>query len=232
VAVAGADLGLTLDGVELPPDRAARGRTGATLGFIGRRSAAGAYLAVDGGLAVRPTLDSRATHVGAGLGPFGGRALRAGDIVPLGEAAERAERPVPRARDADGGARVRVLSGPQDAFFPSSALDVLQRTRFTVTPQSNRMGYRLAGGKVPRLDGREMISDATFTGAIQVPWSGEPILLMADRQTTGGYPQIAVVITADLPRVAQLAPGDWIEFELCSGAAAHAALASIDRRAW
>jgi KipI family sensor histidine kinase inhibitor len=128
--------------------------------------------------------------------------------------------------DSEGGARVRIMRGPQDDFFPETAFDVLQRSRFRVTPQSDRMGYRLDGARIPRLLDREMISDATFTGAIQVPASGEPILLMADRQTTGGYPQIATVITADLPLAAQLAPGDWIEFEVCTRSDALAALAA------
>jgi antagonist of KipI len=123
-----------------------------------------------------------------------------------------------------GGARVRVLPGPQLDKFPAAALDVLQRTRFTVTSQSDRMGYRLVGGTIPRIEDREMISDVTFTGGLQVPPSGDPILLMSDRQTTGGYPQLATVITADLPIAGQLAPGDWIEFEVCTRHQAMSAL--------
>jgi antagonist of KipI len=107
---------------------------------------------------------------------------------------------------------------------------VLQRTRFTISPQSNRMGYRLQGEPVPRLADREMISDAAFTGGIQVPPSGEPIMLMADRQTTGGYPQLAIVITADLPLAAQLAPGDWVEFRVCSRSEALSALVAQEAR--
>jgi antagonist of KipI len=133
-----------------------------------------------------------------------------------------------------GGARLRVLAGPQDDLFEPDALTRLEHARFTVTPQSNRMGYRLAGGErsFRRTDDGEMISDATFTGAVQIPPSGDPILLLSDRQTTGGYPQIATVITADLPVAAQLAPGDWVEFQLCTRADALAALeaqeASLD----
>jgi antagonist of KipI len=123
-----------------------------------------------------------------------------------------------------GGARLRVLPGPQEDFFPEPALVLLERTRFIVTPQSNRMGYRLSGVALPRIPNREMISDAAFAGGVQVPPSGEPILLMSDRQTTGGYPQIAIVITADLPLAGQLAPGDWVEFVRCSRAEAIAAL--------
>jgi antagonist of KipI len=123
---------------------------------------------------------------------------------------------------------LRVLPGPQDDVFPPAALELLESTRFLVTPRSDRIGYRLSGGVLPRLAGPEMISDATFTGAIQVPPSGEPILLMHDRQTTGGYPQLATVITADLPLAAQLAPGDWVEFRRCTMADALAALAVQD----
>ena len=117
-----------------------------------------------------------------------------------------------------------MLAGPQDDAFEADALERLQRTRFVVSPQSNRMAYRLSGASLQREAGEEMISDAAFFGGIQVPPSGEPILLMADRQTTGGYPQIATVISADLPLAAQLAPGDWIEFTVCTHREAMAAL--------
>jgi len=118
-----------------------------------------------------------------------------------------------------------VLPGPQAEWFDGSALDRLERTRYVISRQSDRMGYRLTGPtETPASAAGEMISDVAFTGGLQVPPSGEPILLMADRQTTGGYPQIAVVITADLPRAAQLLPGDWVEFERCSRSEAVAAL--------
>jgi allophanate hydrolase subunit 2 len=117
------------------------------------------------------------------------------------------------------------MAGPQSEYADPSALEVLQQTRFTVSPQSDRMGYRLTGSTLPtRTESGEMVSDATVAGAVQVPPSGQPILLMADRQTTGGYPQIAVVITADLPLAAQLVPGDSIQFDLCSRPDAIAAL--------
>jgi allophanate hydrolase subunit 2 len=171
-------------------------------------------------------LGSRATHTHCGLGGVNGRALAAGERLSLGQ--ERTLTPwrvisVPT-RTMTGGARVRVLPGPQLDKFPAAALDVLQRTRFTVTSQSDRMGYRLVGGTIPRIEDREMISDVTFTGGLQVPPSGDPILLMSDRQTTGGYPQLATVITADLPIAGQLAPGDWIEFEVCTRHQAMSAL--------
>jgi antagonist of KipI len=130
-----------------------------------------------------------------------------------------------------------MMRGPQDDYFDDSAFDVLQRTRFVVSPQSDRMGYRLASHDKSRILNPEsrtatgtMISDATFTGGLQIPPSGDPILLMADRQTTGGYPQIGTVITADLPLAGQLAPGDSVEFRLCSRREAIAAL--LAQEAW
>ena len=124
------------------------------------------------------------------------------------------------------------MRGPQDDHFDKSALDLLQRTRFTISPQSDRMGYRLRipdpASRMPARAEGAMISDATFTGGLQIPPSGDPILLMADRQTTGGYPQIATVITADLPLAGQLAPGDWIEFTECTRSDAIAALNELE----
>ena len=226
VAVTGADLGARLDGEELSLHRPIKCRPGAVLRFAERRSGARAYIAFSGGITVPPVLGSRATHTYCGLGGLYGRPIMAGDRLPLGE-----ERTVSSwrvisapARSVSGGARVRVLPGPQLDFFLPEALDVLQRTRFTVTSQSDRMGYRLTGATLRRVEGREMISDSTFAGGLQVPPSGDPILLMSDRQTSGGYPQIATVITADLPVAGQLAPGDWIEFEICTRHQAMSAL--------
>lgn len=140
-----------------------------------------------------------------------------------------------------GGVRLRIMRGPQDDGVDEAAFETLQRSRFTISPQSDRMGYRLTGAPISPKPGcpdpgasaglaGDMISDATFTGGLQVPPSGNPILLMADRQTTGGYPQIATVITADLPAAGQLAPGDWVEFELCTRDQAISAL--VAQKEW
>jgi biotin-dependent carboxylase-like uncharacterized protein len=226
LAITGADLGARLDAEDVPLHRPVRCRPGAVLRFSERRSGARAYIAFSGGIAVPSVLGSRATHTHCGLGGVDGRTIAAGDRLPLGD-----DRPVSPWRvisvphtSTTAGARLRVLPGPQLDDFPAEAIDILQRTRFTVTPQSDRMGYRLVGGTIPRIEGREMISDVTFAGALQVPPSGDPILLMSDRQTTGGYPQLATVITADLPIAGQLAPGDWVEFEICTRHQAMSAL--------
>jgi KipI family sensor histidine kinase inhibitor len=231
-AVAGADLAPTLDGAAVSLALPVQARTGATLRFGARRSGVRAYLALDGGVDVPPVLGSRATHVLSRVGGVNGRPVAAGDRLPL---ADRSAVPRNQKRPAldplpDGGARLRVLPGPQDDFFAPAAYDVLQRGRYTISSHSDRMAYRLTGPAIARATDREMISDATFIGAVQVPPSGEPILLMADRQTSGGYPQIATVITADLSLAGQLAPGDWIEFAVCTRREALSALIAQEGR--
>jgi KipI family sensor histidine kinase inhibitor len=216
VAVTGADLAPTLDSASMPMNRPVAGRAGSVIRFGGRRHGARSYLAFDGGVSVPVVLGSRATHVLSGLGGLHGRALRAGDAIPLGP-----PRPPRRPASADiervrSAARLRVRPGPQHDAISSAALDILASTRFELARDSDRMGYRLTGARLPADPDGAMISTSTFTGSIQLPPSGEPVLLMADRQTTGGYPQIATVITADLPAAGQLAPGDRVVFEICS----------------
>jgi antagonist of KipI len=128
-----------------------------------------------------------------------------------------------------GGARLRAIPGPHDGLFDSETLERFFSTRYAVTPQSNRMGYRLDGPPL-RPASKEILSEATPMGSVQLPPSGQPILLMADRQTTGGYPKIATVIGADLPVAGQLAPGDWIQFVRCTRDEAVDAMRLLERR--
>ncbi len=241
VAVTGADLSASVDGTAVAADTAHSCAAGSVLRFGERRSGTRAYIAVDGGIDAPRVLGSRATHVVSGLGGIEGRALVAGDRLPLNESIHPWRKPsrlapqvighVTGLSKVTGGARLRVMRGPQDDHFDEAAFDALQHTRFTISPQSDRMGYRLVPAdrhRIPNPESRipagAMISDATFMGGLQIPPSGDPILLMADRQTTGGYPQMATVITADLPIAGQLAPGDWIEFTVCTRDEAIAAL--------
>ncbi len=232
-AVTGAAFDIRLDTASVPNDTTVRARPGQRLLFGRCRRGARAYLAVAGGIDVPLVLGSRATHLGSRMGGVEGRALRPGDLLPVGPGDEHAgatprSRPTPRALPV-GGARVRVLMGPHHPRFAQRSVDAFSRERYVVTPQSNRMGYRLRGTPLTVLEHSELLSTATPVGAIQVPPLGEPILLMADRQTAGGYPRIATVITADIPVVAQLAPGDWIEFAPCDQAAALRALIADER---
>lgn len=224
IAIAGADLGAAVEGLVIPLHQPVECPAGSTVTFGQRASGARATVALDGGIATVPVLGSRSTHASGVLGPA---PLQRGDRVPLGSrtAPSSRWRRLPLRPVHTGGAKVRILAGPHLDFFVPAALELLQTTRFRIAAASNRMGYRLTADRaLPRVSDREMISDATVSGAIQVPSSGDPILLMADRQTTGGYPIIATVITADLPLAAQLAPGDWIEFGICSRQDALAAL--------
>lgn len=192
-------------------------RAGERIRFGARLSGARAVLAVEGGIQVAPVFGSRSTSLSSRIGPFGGRALKIGDVLPVTRARRGPVNPVGRPLHATrNGARVRVMLGPHQARFSTAAVSTLSSSRYLVTSESNRMGYRLDGPRLEHIAGADILSDATPIGSVQVPASGHPILLMADHQTTGGYPKIATVITADLPFAGQLAPGDWIEFEPCS----------------
>ena len=234
VAIAGAAFDVQVDGEPIAPETPVRVPAGSTLRFGARTSGARAYLAIEGGVDVAMLLGSRATHVQGGMGGWQGRALRRGDSLPLGEL--RGTFTPPRrsagrrlAPDSKTPPTLRVLPGPQDDRFASDALDVLTSALYRVGGESNRMGYRLTGPSIAHRDTADIVSDATPLGALQVPGSGQPVLLMADRQTTGGYAKLATVISADIPVAAQLAPGDLVAFRLCSHADAFAALVARER---
>ncbi len=215
--VAGARFDATVDGTGVDVSHPFAVGAGARLRFGARHIGARATLAVCGGITIPPVMNSRATSVVSRMGPLGGRALAVGDVLPTGSPISSAPRSSGEALTMpEGGARVRAIRGPHDAMFTAGALETFFRSRFTLTAHSNRMGYRLEGPFLHHLKSADILSDATPIGSVQVPASGQPILLMADRQTTGGYPKIATVITADLPLAGQLAPGDWIEFVECT----------------
>lgn len=217
VAVSGAQFSMTLDDAPFPFHTAVKVNAGSALRFGQRIRGARSYLAVSGGVLVTPVMGSRATHLASGTGGLQGRALKAGDVLPIGEVGIADSVPAKPLTLPIGEARVRVLSGPHVEHFGVGALGRLASLAFRVSAQSNRIGYRLEGARVkPAGRATELISVSMPLGGIQVPRSGEPILLMADRGTTGGYPVIAVVITADLPIAGQLAPGDALKFVPCT----------------
>ena len=224
--VAGADIEVRVGDAPVARNAAFAVPSGARIAFGARRRGARATLAVRGGFDLPATLGSRATHLVSQMGPFGGRALKAGDILPVAPSGPWSPScPSCSPLDLpDGGATLRVLPAVHRQRFTDAAWDTLLGARYTVTPQSNRMGYRLDGPSLPHAGAADILSEAMPMGAIQVPSSGQPILLMAEVATTGGYATIANVITADLPIAGQLAPGDWIAFEPCTRDAALAAL--------
>jgi antagonist of KipI len=230
VAVCGAEFEVTCNGQMIANSTATFIPRGARMQFGRRTAGARTYLAVSGGLQTPAVLGSRATHLVCAMGGIGGRALVAGDRLPILSTLPRTARrasglPLP----SKGRARLRIVPGPQADWFPEQATATLAGVSFRVSPRSNRMGYRLEGPPLMRDRSTEPISEPLAFGAIQVPTAGEPILLMADRQTAGGYPKIASVIAADLPLAGQLAPGDFIEFSYCSRHEAAAALIARER---
>lgn len=232
VAVAGARFDLSLDGQSVSCGIPFGVRPGSRLRFGRRLAGSRAYLSMQGGISVPAILGSRSTHLGSRMGGESGRALLAGDRLPLGQTAS--PRPSksagPVACDLPGHhARVRVLAGPDTERFPAAALDRLQSAPYTIGRDSDRMGFRLEGPPIDHLRGADIISDVTPLGVLQVPASGQPLMLMADRQTTGGYARLAAVIAADIGLAGQLAPGDSISFSVCSRRDAIAALIAQER---
>ena len=170
------------------------------------------YVSVRGGIDVEPVLGSRSTDLLTGLGP---PPLRAGDVLHVGP--EPADQPCPGTVPGHGLPDVpvlRVIPGPRDDWFTPAALETLCSEPWRVSTSSNRVGIRLEGPPLERVHGGELLSEGLVTGALQVPASGQPILLMQDHPTTGGYPVIGVVRTDDLPLAGQLAPRTYVRFEI------------------
>jgi biotin-dependent carboxylase-like uncharacterized protein len=235
VALAGVGANLTI-GAEKARIGAGQSVTlprGAVIEVVAGQSASG-YLAVEGGIAVPRVLGSTSTYVRAAIGGLDGRALRRGDFVPLAiaRASERAELRLPLPLTPTGDQPIRVVLGPQQEYFTEEAVAAFLLAEFRISQSADRMGMRLDGPFLEHRRGWDIVSDAITTGAIQVPGSGQPILLLADHQTTGGYPKIATVISADLPVVGRRRPGDRLRFaavtvevaeELCRAAECHLA---------
>jgi biotin-dependent carboxylase-like uncharacterized protein len=187
---------------------------GEVIEVVAGRQSACSYLGVEGGIAVPLVLGSASTYVRAAIGGLDGRALRKGDFVPLAiaRASDRPELRLSSAVPASGDQPIRVVLGPQQEYFTEEAITALLDGEFRISQSADRMGMRLDGPLLQHRNGWDIVSDAIMTGAIQVPGSGQPILLLADHQTTGGYPKIATVISADLPVVGRRRPGDPLRF--------------------
>lgn len=215
-AVAGGGFAVTIDGRAAPRDASAILREGQVLRIGAARDAVWGYLAIAGGLLSAREFGSRATHVASGVGGVQGRRLRANDTIPLARdlppRVERTALPLPRRADAP----IRVVMGPQDDFFTTGSIATLLSTPYEVTWQGDRMGYRLQGERLSHVAGFNIVSDGLLPGSIQVPGAGQPIVLLMDAQTTGGYPKIATVITADLGRFAQRRPRGMVRFQAVS----------------
>ena len=218
VAVAGGDFDLGLDGRPLPHAAVLNLDQGAVLRIRAGRSGSWCYLAVAGRFVVPKVLGSHATHTRTGFGGVDGRAVAAGDrfgIEPSGSST-----PSPSAIMAPWLDRpidpVRVVLGPQQDYFADDQISAFLTGPWTVSSRGDRMACFLDGPRLTHARGYNIVSDGIVMGAIQVPGDGRPIVLMADRQSTGGYPKIATVIGPDVGRLAQARPGTTFRFEAVS----------------
>jgi biotin-dependent carboxylase-like uncharacterized protein len=190
---------------------------GSELKFKSSPNGSRTYLAVNGGIDTPPVMGSRATFIRGGVGGFEGRALKAGDKIPVGKSAKRPVMSVALPDEFIPEYKkeivVRAMLGPQDDLFTQEGIDTFFGSEYTASADSDRMGCRLEGETpIKHLDKPDIVSDALCRGNIQVPGHGMPIVMLADRQTTGGYTKIATVIGADLWKMAQVSPGNKIRF--------------------
>ena len=239
VAIAGANPAVTLNGQPAPAYRPLRLATGDVLALGAIADGVRSYLAVWGGVALPPLMGSRATDLRTHIGGLRGRALRAGDRLPIEPVSPALWQATPQSmqrlakldalgvsdwmRHAHGPYRyiggqrialVRAVAGPQAHRFSQAAMDAFTRGLYRVAVDSNRMACRLQGDPVPALQGYDILSDGIAEGSVQVAANGLPIVMLADHQTTGGYAKIATVISVDVPTLAQLRPGDSVAFRL------------------
>lgn len=225
IALSGADLSATLNGQTVALNRPLIVRPQDELAFGARKHGTRCYLAVHGGFALTPVLGSTSTYLRSHFGGWHGRALQKGDEIALARPLKNKSLEavamelwaikiyLPAAIADSSRQRIRVIkSALWNEFTPESCVALLTET-FRVSSDSERMGYRLTGTPLLMSKPRQLLSEATTFGTVQVPAGGQPIILMADRQTTGGYPKMAYVATVDLPLLAQRAPGDALKFE-------------------
>ncbi|WP_285842880.1 biotin-dependent carboxyltransferase family protein [Metabacillus litoralis] len=233
IAITGGDLSPTIEGASVPLWRPVFVKKGSKLQFGLQKSGCRAYLAVAGGFAVNEIMKSKSTYLRAEIGGYQGRAIQEGDILEVNSMSEGAFSQIEKLKNKQNkrpfqpanwsvrwneflplikNPNIRVLQGAQYEKFTSHSKEQFFTQSFRVSPQSDRMGYRLSGPAIELEEKLEMLSEAVAHGTIQIPPDGNPIILLADRQTTGGYPKIGQVATVDLPVIAQVMPGQSISF--------------------
>lgn len=219
VCVVGGEFGPRINAVPVPSWEGIRVEEGDVLSFGGSvPGGSRAWICFSGGVSVPLVMGSRSTCLRANLGGYKGRRLQRGDILQCGDPdilwrrGEGFGVPSGLRPQVIPGSPVRVITGPQEEMFTPEGVETFYNSVFVVGPDSDRMGYRLEGPPISHSGGADIISDAIANGSIQVPGQGLPIVMLADRQTTGGYPKIAVIIHADLPILAGMAPGARLSF--------------------
>jgi biotin-dependent carboxylase-like uncharacterized protein len=217
VALVGVDGGLVIEGERgraVASGQSARLTCGQKIRIATLGKTFCAYLAIEGGFDVATCLGSAATYARNRLGGWEGRALQAGDLLPVrsNEAEVRPELALGQAYDPGLAQPIRVVLGPQQDYFTADAVNTFLSATYAVSAQADRMGFRLDGPKLAHAKGYDIVSDGIVAGAVQVPGSGQPIVMLADAQTTGGYAKIATVISADVPALARRRPGAAVRF--------------------
>lgn len=220
IAITGADMSPMINREPVPMWTNIRVEKDSIIEFGSLKSGCRAYLAVNGGIDVPVVMGSRSTYLKAKIGGYEGRALKSGDILSTGEDYVVSPSKLKNRRRLSyeliptytKEIQLRVMKGPQWDMFKKESQEQFFSSNFLVTNQSDRMGYRLTGTTLELKSAKEHITDPIPLGSIQVPSNGEPIILLADRQTTGGYPKIATIISVDISKVAQAKPGDIIHF--------------------
>ncbi|MEI8145473.1 MAG: biotin-dependent carboxyltransferase family protein [Alphaproteobacteria bacterium] len=215
VALAGAGAALSIDGEAVPPLTSATVRAGQIVTVGPAKAGTSMILAVSGGFDVPADLGSRAFHLRAGLGGINRGPIRSGQRLAIGDVPNGEDMTFTMTPTVEAGA-FRVVLGPQDDYFSAVGVETFLSSTYTITAEADRMGYRLTGPQVEHAKGFNIVSDGIVTGSVQIPGSGEPIVLLADRQTTGGYPKIATIISSDLPRFGQQRPGGTVQFRAVS----------------
>jgi KipI family sensor histidine kinase inhibitor len=225
VALGGADFSPVVNGRPVAMWTAFALREGDVLEFERPRMGQWCYLAVPGGIDVPAVLGSRATYVRASLGGYGGRRLQRGDRMSASRRAPAAVLSLPASQwpAVGGDSDLRVVPGPQNEYFAEEAAAAFLGGEYRITPEMDRLGYRLEGPPLAHRAQRELLSDGLLPGAIQVPSGGQPIIIMPDGPTTGGYPKIATIVGPDLRRLAQTRRAEKIQFRLVEWERAHEA---------
>lgn len=220
IAVTGGDLAPTLDGAPLPMYTAVLVRAGQTLAFTAPRTGCRAFIAFAGGLALTPAMGSCSTYLKAKIGGLEGRKLDKGDEIafraPAVALPNMEKRTLPAVDFRATEHELRVVMGPQNDYFTDAGIATFLSETYSVTNQFDRMGCRLDGTVIEHVKDGNIISDGISFGAIQIPSEGKPIIMLADRQTVGGYTKIATVISADFSEIAQAKAGDKIHFQKVS----------------
>lgn len=228
VSICGADMQAMLNGAQVKNWSCFLAKAGSELVFDYAISGCRTYMAINGGIDTPVILGSRSTYTRAGIGGVDGRALRAGDVICIGKEYEQPGKeqalPAKFVLTYSEQIELRVLLGPQDDYFSDVGITTFFSSTYSISTEADRMGYRLEGDVIEHKDKADIISDALCQGAVQVPGHGMPIIMMADRQTTGGYTKIGTVIGPDLSLIAQAKPGDTVVFKRCSEEEAEAAL--------